>query len=323
MKKLLIFPLMITAGLLAYLLVFMLVVHRPLTIDEFGPYAARTRAILAATAGPRIVIFAGSNGRFSHSCAQITADTGIACVNLSNAASISLKYQLDNYVDLLRAGDVVYLPLEYRSRAYFDPDGVGDEAQFLMYRDPRRMLTLYNWRGLAKAAFGFSPRYLVTGLGEMALKRAGIGRRFSLGTLNAQGDESGHTAAKALPYRAYNMAWPRLTVDAGAYADHGYWHDVTVELARLHGRGVIVVGGLPTTFDDTIIPPNVVPFLQRLYADAGGCFIMLPNRSLYPRDHFYDASYHLTENWQHAHSHALAPQLAQIFQAGRCPAASR
>jgi hypothetical protein len=119
MKKLLIFPIVIAAGALAYLLLFMFVVHRPLTIDEFGSYATRKREILATTPAPRILIFAGSNGRFSHSCAQITADTGVACVNLSNSASINLKYQLDNYVDLLRPGDVIYLPLEYRSGTYF------------------------------------------------------------------------------------------------------------------------------------------------------------------------------------------------------------
>lgn len=323
MKKLLIFPIAIVAGALAYVLLFMFVIHRPLTIGEFGKYSDHKRAILAATPTPRIVIFAGSNGRFSHSCAQITADTGIPCVNLSNSAGINLKYQLDDYVDLLRPGDLVYLPLEYRSREFFDPDFVGDEAFYLIYADPRRMMRLYSWRGLAKAAFGFSPRYMITGLGEMALHRAGVGRRFSLATLNAQGDESGHDATKAAAYRAFNLAKPRVTVDAGAYADRRYWADLSRELARLRSHGVIIVGGLPTTFDDTVLPANVVPFLKRYYADANGCFILLPSRSLYPRDHFYDTHYHLIERWQHAHSNALAGQLSAIFHAGHCPAGAR
>ncbi|MGL4541147.1 MAG: hypothetical protein ACRCUI_01390, partial [Polymorphobacter sp.] len=279
-------------------------------------------AILAATPGPRIIIFAGSNGRFSHSCAQITADTGIACVNLSNIGGVSLKFQLDDYIDLLQAGDLIYLPLEYRSRAFFDPDGVGDEAPYLLYNAPARMPGLYGWRGLPRAVFGSSPRTLVTGLGEMALHRAGVERRFGLATLNAQGDETGHDAAKAAAFRTATMALPQQTVDAGAYADRAYWGDLRRELARLQARGVILVGGYPTTFDDSIVPANVAPFLTRLYADAGGCFIALPNRSLYPRDHFYDTAYHLTEAWQRAHSQALAPQLAAIFKAGRCPSAA-
>jgi hypothetical protein len=322
MKKLLIFPLVIFAGAWAYLFMFVFVVHRPLTIDDLARYGARKLSILATTPAPRIVIFAGSNGRFSHSCAQITADTGINCVNLSNTASLSLKYQLDAYVDLFRPGDLVYLPLEYRTRAYFDPDHVGDESFYLMYNDPRRMLRVYGWRGIIKAGFGFGPRYVITGLGEMALNDAGVSRRFSLATLDSQGDETGHDATKAAQYRESNTAWPRMTVDAGVYADPRYWDDLTRELKRLRAHGVIIVGGLPTTFDDTIIPPDVVPFLTRYYAAAGGCFVSLPNRSLYPRADFYDTNYHLMESWQHVHSRALAPKLAAIFRAGHCPAVS-
>jgi hypothetical protein len=188
-----------------------------------------------------------------------------------------------------------------------------------MYNDPLRMLHLYGWHGVVKAVFGFNPRYMITGLGEMALHRAGVSRRFSLATLNAQGDETGHDAAKAAPYREFNKAWPRMTVDAAAYVDRSYWTDVTRELDRLRAHGVIIVGGLPTTFDDTIIPADVLPFLRRYYADAGGCFIVLPNRSLYPRDDFYDTNYHLMESWQHHHSSALAPTLAMILRSGHCP----
>ena len=57
-------------------------------------------------------------------------------------------------------------------------------------------------------------------------------------------------------------------------------------------------------------------------ADFRVCLLVLPGRSLYPRRDFYDASYHLTESHQHAHSSLLAPRLAAVLQAGGCPAGS-
>ena len=79
MRTVVAFVAAIAAGLVLYVLVFTSVVHQPLTIDAIGRYMAAKQAVLRRTPAPRIVILAGSNGRFSHSCATITAATGIAC----------------------------------------------------------------------------------------------------------------------------------------------------------------------------------------------------------------------------------------------------
>ena len=321
MRQLFLIFVAVAVGVVAYLALFATLVHKPLTVEVIGPYVARKQQILAATPSPRIAILAGSNGRFSHSCAQITASSGIACVNLSYAATINLIFQLDAYEAYLHAGDLVYLPLEYRSVDFADADDhVGDEAQYLVYAAARSVPKLYSWRGTLRALFSFDLRYALSGIGEMALARAGVSRRFGLDTMNALGDETGHNAAKAMPYRAFVTALPKLVIDRRAYGDIHYWADVDVVVRRLRARGVIVVGGLPTTFDDTVIPAVTIGFLQKFYADRGGCFVMLPNRSLYPRAAFYDTNFHLGEATQHLHSAAVGPLLANIFLAGRCPA---
>jgi hypothetical protein len=306
-------------GIAAYLFLFTAAVYKPLTIDSIASYVARKRTVLATVSGPRIIIMAGSNGRFSHSCVEITARTGIRCVNLSNAAGIGYKYQFGEYLDLIHPGDLIYLPLEYRRADFYDPDFVGDESKVLMYRAPARLFQLYSWRGVLEAAFAYDPRYLISGIGEMLLHHAGIGRRFSLGTMNAVGDETGHNAVAAAPYRTYVSTMSRIVVDKRAYTDLRYWTDMTEAISALRQRGAIVVGGLPTTFDDTLIGPATIPFLQRFYASQGACFVILPNRSLYPRASFFDTEYHLQERWQHYHSELLAPELARIFRTGRCP----
>ncbi len=311
----------IVAGIAAYLLLFATLVHKPLTLDIMGAYIDQKQRIMDATPSPRILILAGSNGRFSHSCEQIARDTGIACANLSTTASIGLKYQIDAYIDRMRPGDLLYLPLEYYDPAYPMRDDVGDEGAYLVHAAARRLPETYGWRGVLRALFSFDLRFAISAVGEMLLERAGVDRRTSLATMNAHGDETGHTDAKAQAYRARNAALPKLSVSKQSFEDAGYWSKVSQQLARLRARGVIVVGGLPTTFDDTEIAPEALMMLRRHYAAAGGCLLVLPNRSLYPRSYFYDASYHLTESHQRAHSSLLAPRLAAVLQAGGCPSA--
>lgn len=318
MKNILIFALSLLVGTIGYLLDFTLVLHRPLTIDEIGGYIARKQAILAAVPSPRIVVFAGSNGRFSHSCAEITAQTGVRCVNLSYAATVSNRFQLDAYSAALHAGDVIYMPLEYRDERSAANAQVGDEGLYLMHADPRRILQLYDWRGVIHAAFNFDFLALVSSIGEMALDRAGVRRRFTLATMNAVGDETGHSAAKALGYRGFVASLPAIAVEARDYADARDMAPLASELARLQSRRVIVVGGLPTVPDDTRIDPQAVALLARLFESHGGCLIVLPNASRYPRTAFYDTNYHLIEPYQHRHSALLAPKLAAILKAGRC-----
>ncbi len=307
-------------GIAAYLLLFATLVHKPLTLDVMGAYVDRKQRILAATPPPRILILAGSNGRFSHSCAQIAADTGLACVNLSTTASIGFNYQIAAYGAQLRRGDLLYLPLEYRDPAMAGFDDVGDEGPYLVYAAARTLPQLYGWRGVLRALFAFDVRFAISGVGEMMLARAGVGRRINLDTMNAYGDESGHSDAKALAFRERNDALPKLVVDRHMFDDTQYWSNVARQIRALRARGIIVVGGLPTTFDDTVITPDALAGLRAFYAQNDACLLVLPGNSLYPRHAFFDASYHLTESNQRRHSAKLAPQLAALLRAGGCPA---
>ena len=97
----------------AYFFVFHFVVHKPLTIGVMKDYFSEKLGYLSKIHGRKIIILAGSNGRFSHRCETIENETGIPCSNMSIAASISLDYQLDKIKPHLSAGDLIYLPLEY------------------------------------------------------------------------------------------------------------------------------------------------------------------------------------------------------------------
>jgi hypothetical protein len=84
-------------------------------------------------------------------------------------------------------------------------------------------------------------------------------------------------------------------------------------------KGVIVVGGLPTVFEDDAVSDGAVSRIRELYESHGACFLALPNRSQYPRSDFFDTSDHLQEEFQIAHSTALAPFLAEVSRTSACP----
>lgn len=308
----------VLVGMVLYISVFAFMVHRPMTVDSLGGYVDRKLELLRSVPGRRILILAGSNGRFSHSCEEIQRVTGIPAVNLSINAEISLNYQFNRYLPWMNPGDLVYLPLEYRTRHFPKEDWVGAESSYLFYNHTGEIPKIYSLRGIFHSAFNFDVRYLISSLGEMALNRAGVQRRFNLGTLNKSGDEFGHDASKSVAYRALVNGLGRDGADRLVYTDESYWKDLEAILGKAHERGIICVGGLPTTFDDFRNVEIAVKFLTEFYKSRHACFIALPNRSLYPRSYFYDTAYHLQQEHQIEHSRLLAPRLKDIFTNNGC-----
>jgi hypothetical protein len=303
-------------SVLAYLIVFMLLIRKPITVGIVGEYMSHKIAYLAQHANDKkIVILAGSNGRFSHRCESIEKIVNVPCANMSLAAGFRLSWQLSQYQQYIHRGDVLYIPLETSA---VNTEVVGDEAPFIVEYSKADLRRL-NVSELIHTLFGFDIRFLLSGLGEMGLKYAGIKSRFSLDTMTPQGDERGHDDAKAAPYQEFinNMALPILS--EADYKSESNWIEVVKILDWARSAGVIVVGGLPTMVDEVRLPDNEIPFLRNLYGKHGQCFLVLPNESRYPRSYFFDGLFHLREPHQIAHSELLAPHLANVVRTGKCP----
>jgi hypothetical protein len=304
-------------SVLAYLLLFVLVVNKPITIGIVGDYMNHKIAYLAKHANEKkIVIFAGSNGRFSHRCETIEHIANVPCANMSVAAGYSLTWQLSHFQQYLRRGDVLYLPLETQS--VDDTEVVGSEAPFMVAYSKADLLHL-NSSELIHTLFGFDIRFLLSGLGEMALRHAGVKSRFSPDTLTPQGDERGNDDIKAVPYQDFVNHMPLPVLTEADFKSESNWKDAVQILDWASSRGVVVVGGLPTMVDEVHLPDDAIAFLRNLYAKRGQCFLVLPNESRYPRSYFYDGLFHLRESHQIAHSELLAPYLADVLRTGKCP----
>ena len=310
MKKLLAFAAAMLASVLLYLAVFA-VVDRPLTLGEI-PAAARLKSDYARTLpSPKLAIWAGSNGRFSHRCAAFTATTGLPCVNLSLAVGIGIDFQLMLIEPLLGPGDVVYVPLEYdQYRIGREEMESGAENTVLVHHRQDILWTLPPAR-IARALGHFDLPFLIHGLIETGLDEFGFKRRSGIDNLSAQGDETGHAAERGLPYREFNLT---SGIDPRPFPERSHTIDVLEGfLHRARQAGIRVVGGLPTLPDTLHVDPERVVQLRALFERHGHAFIVLPNRSQYPLDCFFDTIHHLNEACQVAHSAAVGRLLAETL----------
>lgn len=308
-------------SMLTYCFTFLFVLHKPLTVGSATQYFALKSDYLKRTAGSmRILVFAGSNGRFSHRCSVIEEQYQIPCVNLSMTAGSSLVWQFQHYAPDVSKGDLLYLPLEYKERdAEVEPGGVGEEAPYIVAYEHSAMWHFYNLHQDVEALFSFDLPFAISALAETMMQRAGMQRRFSIATMDQEGDERDHTLEKARSYRDYVFSMGKLPLDLTAYGQGANWNEEAQLIQLAQARGALVVGGLPTIPLDTPVPASVVQYLTDFFHSHGACFIALPNRSQYPRDDFYDSQYHLAEPYQIMHTQALAPSLVEIRSRGHCP----
>ncbi len=304
------------ASLVGYMIVFGVMLDRPLS---HGYLRARLDAKLmrgAAIDGPKLVIIAGSNGPYSHRCQDIEPVFGRPCVNAGVAVGIGLDYLFARWRTLLRAGDVVYLPLEQEQ--YVRPRGaivMGPDAA-IMARHDRTMLAQLPADRWAGALFSFDARALVMSVVEMTMTGFGFldPRTDATGAMNEWGDQVGHSAVRA---RANAPALARIQPthqSARAIRDGSGTAEVQRFIAWAEAAGVTVIGGFATGFADAPIPPDTAAAIRAVYRDRNGVerFLDLSGQARYPRGWFFDTQDHLHEDAQRLHSGLVAEALVAM-----------
>lgn len=317
------FIISMAAGLIIYGLIFGLVARRPQSAGIIAQYIEHKFQYAGSLKSPKLALLGASNVRFSHRCETMTRVLGYPCVNLGINNQVALDVMLNTFGPTLMAGDLVYLPLSYEPYMWSQKhiDGLLSTVYLFQYAPLR--LQEYNWHKRFNAFFYYDIPFLFKGLAESVLPRFGIqrmagkDRTFGLHTLNKQGDETGHTKTQAEPYRQLSVpfAWtppvpqkfnPESSDSGKLLADF---------LKRSADKGIIVVGGLPTTQQSAPVAKEVIDKLRGLYESNGQHFIALDNKSAYPRDCFFDTGYHLHEGCQIQHSQKVAEALKPFLTA--------
>lgn len=297
------------ASVVIYIAGTLLILDRPLTNGMLRAELEMKLARGAAIAQPKLVILAGSNGPYSHRCAVMEPIIGRPCVNAGVAVGIGLDYLFARWDALLRPGDAVYLPMEpaqYTRRRL--ANATGPDAAIMARHDRGTLMALApeRWAG---AAFPHDLRGIVIAVLEMALYAAGFRdpRLDQGGATNAWGDHVGHDAAQAARAVLATMVVARPDA-ARITAGHGTAL-IAAFTRRMAARGVTVIGGLSAGFDDVPLPETSIAAIGAIYSENGGVFLVLPNRSHYPRADFFDGPEHLHEAAQIIHSRAVANML--------------
>ncbi len=297
------------ASLALYFVAFSLVLDRPLSLGLLRLEIQQKAARLAVLPSPKLVILAGSNGPYSHSCAVIGGMLGLPCENAGIAVGIGLDFLDLDYESSLRRGDIVYMPMEFSQyRMSRSENDSGADAAILLRHDRRLLFTMAPDRILAAAFSSTFPNFLESAI-EMPMSRLISPGATLAAEYDADGDRINHGLATAKPalLRVASMA------ETGDVTGHYGAALIAAFVARETARGVTIIGGLPTGF--STLPPGAatVGSIRALYLENGGRFLALPNLSRYPPADFYDSPDHLAQPCQFAHSIAIAERLGVLL----------
>jgi hypothetical protein len=297
-----------------YGLAFACVLDRPLSLGTLRRALDAKLAYAAVLPAPKLVILAGSNALFSHSCAIIGAMLQLPCVNGGVALGLGLDYQFALWKPLLGTGDIVYMPMELQQ--YVVPAAAaraGPDAA-IMWRHDRATLAALGPARIIAAAFSSTAEDAVLSLVEtaaLALHPALARSPFT--ETDMAGDGVGHTLARAGRNRSFLAGLHREDpMPAAIAAGHG-----TAEIAGFldwaRAHGLRVIGGWPTEFADAPPDPRLGAVLAGFYGAHGAGFLPLPNGGRYPRADFFDSQDHLVTECQAEHSIAVADALAPLL----------
>jgi hypothetical protein len=295
-------------------LAFACVLDRPLSLGTLRRALDAKLAYAARLPTPKLVILAGSNALFSHSCAIIGAMLELPCVNGGVAQGLGLDYQFALWKPVLAPGDIVYMPMELQQYGVTAAAARAGPDAAIMWRHDRATLVRLGPARIIAAAFSSTAEDAVLSLVEtaaLALHPALAEQPFA--ATDAAGDGIGHTLARAGANRGFLAGLHRPDPAPGVIAaGHG-----SAEIGRFldwaRGHGTRVIGGWPTEFADAPPDPRLAAVLAGVYGAHGAAFLALPSQGRYPRGDFFDSQDHLVTECQARHSILVARRLAALL----------
>jgi hypothetical protein len=265
------------SSILIYLVSFAFILDRPLSLGTLNLEIQEKTARLMALPSPKLVILAGSNGPYSHSCFVIGIMLNLPCENAGIAVGIGLDQIFARYEPALRRGDIVYMPMEISQYVVTEAQnnaGV-DGAQLLRY--DRSFLSTLPPERILGAVFSSTILDFLDAIVEMSINHI---TKFSSNNLlaneyNLEGDRTG--TSLALADEQLLFVAQRREPGTGDII-HGFGAQLVGRFVEKESvKGVIILGGLPTDFNTVKLPHTTIAAIQSIYESHDARFVALKN----------------------------------------------
>jgi len=300
-------------SILIYIAIFGFLIDRPLSLGILNLEIEDKKLRLSEISSPKLVILAGSNASYSHSCIVIGNMLGLPCENAGTAVGLGLDEIFAQFLPSLHRGDIVYMPMEIDQYAM-------SRAEYRSGADSG-LLIRYDWRVLTKlpidrvvgAIFCCTLADFVESLIEMPIATSGAlnPAKILASEYNAEGDRIDAPLADADEELLHQAS--RVEPNANVVKS-GYGAQIIAKfVAKASRRGVIIIGGLPTDFSSVPLSSQTIAAIVSIYANNGGSFIILPNHSRYPVIDFFNSEDHLAQPCQYMHSIFVAQALGKFL----------
>jgi hypothetical protein len=278
--------------------IFGFLVDRPLSLGILQMEIDQKKLRMSSIPSPKLVILAGSNASYSHSCVIIGEMIGLPCENAGIAVGIGLDDIFAQFAPCLRRGDIVYMPMEIEQYVTTRAGNRSGADAGLLIRYDRQLLAGLPIDRIGGALFCCTLTDLIESIIEMPIAAAGIlnPAKILATEYNAEGDRIDTPLADADEELLHQEF--RVEPDASAVKS-GYGANVIARfVANMSRRGVIVIGGLPTDFASVQLSQQTVAAIALIYKNNGGNFIILSNHSRYPEVDFFNSEDHLAQPCQ-------------------------
>lgn len=315
----------------AYAGLFFLSLKRPGADSALVAQVEFKQALAAAITEPKIVFTSGSNGLYGINALDIERATGRPCVNMATRVQIALDYHFHKLKQVVRAGDVVILALEYEY--YFRNSGVIDAfSTYVLEGDPdylrtRPLAEQASWMASA-SFFGIGRRLLHSPAGARAIREDSA--RLMRDQLDARGDLTGHTKASQTPADLAEVEAARPKLVAFKWrrmSQPEFWADITAFSQWCRDHGVTLLATFPSTIYfpeyESDAARRCVKNVLAAYARAGVRTLGTPYDFMMPPGAFFNSGYHLHEAASHERTARLINVLRPALDSATPPPARR
>lgn len=294
--------------------IFGFLVDRPLSLGILQLEIDRKKLRMSVIPTPKLVVLAGSNASYSHSCVIIGNMLGLPCENAGTAVGIGLDDIFAQFAPSLRRGDIVYMPMEIEQYVTTRAGNRSGADAGLLIRYDRQLLAELPIDRIGGSLFCCTLTDLIESIIEMPIVASGIlnPAKILSTEYNAEGDRIDTPLANAdeeLLHQAFRVEPNASTVKSGYGA-----RIIAQFVANMSRRGVIVVGGLPTDFSSVPLTSETIAAIASIYTSNGGGFIILSNHSRYPVIDFFNSEDHLAQPCQYMHSIFVAQELGKFLR---------